>query len=372
MRRLVRSALVACALLTVGWPGLPASAARPEAPARRVVAVGDIHGDLDAFVAILRRANLIDADRKWTGGATTLVQLGDMIDRGPKSRAVMDFVMALQKDARRQDGRVIVVLGNHEVMNMYGDLRYVTPGDYASYADAKSQARQEAAYDDYVKVYGTPAISRDEWLKAHPPGFVEQREAFGPAGSYGKWLRTLPVVARVDDSLFLHGGISPALATWKLDKINETVAREIKTFDDTRQVMIDLKVALPFSTLPEVTSAARAVATRRPDLVKDLVEMDTWLSVDENGPLWFRGLAKDPDADMQPLAAQITASFGVSRVVIGHTTQTGKVVQRFDGKVYLIDTGMLKGYVEGGRASALEIQDGHVRVIYPDSVETLK
>jgi hypothetical protein len=357
--------------LTAGWTGQPAAEARVSAPVKRVVAIGDIHGDLDAFAAILRRASLVDADLKWSGGATTLVQVGDMIDRGPKSRAVMDLLMTLQKDARRQDGRVIVLLGNHEAMNMYGDLRYVTPADYVSYADAGSARRQAAAYDDYTKVYGAPA-SRDEWMAAHPLGFVEQREAFGPDGKYGKWLRTLPVVARVDDSLFLHGGLSADLATWKIDRINDTVAGELKVFDDTRQFLMDAKVALPFSTMGEVLAAAKAVATRRPDAVKDLLGFDNWLSVGDTGPLWFRGLARDPDADMQPLAAKIAQSFGVARIVIGHTTQTGKIVQRFDGKVCLIDTGMLHGYVEGGRASALEIQDGHVRAIYPDGVETLK
>ncbi len=186
MRALVRTILVAAAL-AVGWAAAPAVALR--APAR-VVAVADIHGDLDAFVGILQRAGLVDAGRKWTGGKATLVQLGDMIDRGPKSRAVLDFVMNLQKDARRADGRVLVVLGNHEVLNMYGDLRYVTPGDYASYADGNSERRRADAYDAYVKqANGAPAQSRDEWMAAHPLGFVEHREAFGPDGKYGRWLR---------------------------------------------------------------------------------------------------------------------------------------------------------------------------------------
>jgi len=371
MPRLVRAGLLVCAALAISAGVRSSAEIRPPAPAKRLVAVGDIHGDLDAFIAILQRASLIDANQKWSGGAATLVQVGDMIDRGPKSHAVLDFVMALQKDARRQDGHVIVLLGNHEAMNLYGDLRYVTPGDYASYTDAGSARRQEDAYTQYAAVYGAPA-SRDAWMAEHPPGFVEQRQAFGPDGKYGKWLRTLPAVARVDDSLFLHGGISTELTTWTVDRINETVAHEIKTFDDTRQVLIDAKVALPFSTENEVLAAARAVATRRPDIVKDLLGMDDWLTVSDTGPLWFRGLARDPDADMEPLATRITDAFGVARIVIGHTTQPGKIVQRFDGKVCLIDTGMLKGYIEGGRASALEIQDGHVRAIYPDGVETLK
>src|SRR6185503_9643131 len=99
-------------------------------PVERVVAVGDVHGDLDRFTAILQKAGLIDNARQWTGGKATLVQLGDLIDRGPKSRAVLDFVMTLEKDAPKRGGTVLLNLGNHEVMNMMGDLVYVVPEDY--------------------------------------------------------------------------------------------------------------------------------------------------------------------------------------------------------------------------------------------------
>src|SRR5258706_9260253 len=89
---------------------------------QRVVAIGDIHGDFDAFVGILQRARLVDPRNRWSGNSI-LVQTGDFLDRGPKARAVMDLLMALQRDAPRQSGRVVVLMGNHEAMNIYGDLR---------------------------------------------------------------------------------------------------------------------------------------------------------------------------------------------------------------------------------------------------------
>ena len=95
------------------------------AAAPRVVAVGDVHGDLTAFRAILKDAGLVDDRGAWTGGDAVLVQTGDLIDRGPSTRGVLDFVMALEKDAAKSGGSVVVLLGNHEVMNMTGDLRYV-------------------------------------------------------------------------------------------------------------------------------------------------------------------------------------------------------------------------------------------------------
>ncbi len=373
MPRLVRAVLLAFAVVAAGW--LTASPVHmAAAPARRLVAIGDIHGDLDAFIAILKRASLIDDSLKWTGGSATLVQVGDMIDRGPKSRGVLDFVMALQKDARRTDGRVIVLLGNHEVLNMFGDLRYVMPSDYASYAGPDAEKRRDQAYDDYVRLAGnaSPAMSRDEWMAAHPPGFVEQREALGPEGKYGKWLRSLPTVAKVDDSLFLHGGISETFASWSVSRINDRVATEIKAFDDARAFLVNKKMLVPYPTLAEVLAAVGVAATRRMPEVDALTSFDNWLTIHENGPLWFRGYARLPDADAEPLATKVVAAMGVTRLVMGHTPEPGAIVQRFGDKVYLIDTGMLHGYVEGGQASALEIADGHVRAIYPDSTKTLK
>src|SRR5437763_17144309 len=116
--------LLLCILLAVVMP----------AAAPRVVAIGDIHGDFDAFAGIVQRAQLVDPSLRWAGGNATLVQTGDFLDRGPKARAVMDLLMSLQKDAPRQSGKVIVLMGNHEAMNLYGDLRYVSDKDYASFA----------------------------------------------------------------------------------------------------------------------------------------------------------------------------------------------------------------------------------------------
>src|SRR5205807_10612464 len=132
------------------------------------------------------------------GRIATLVQTGDVVDHETKTRAVLDLLMQLQKEAPRQSGRVIALLGNHEVMNIYGDLRYVTPSDYASYADDKSERRLKAAYEAYGGLNESiPRMSEAEWMNSHPRGFVEHREAFVPEGKYGKWLRSLPAVAKV-------------------------------------------------------------------------------------------------------------------------------------------------------------------------------
>ena len=113
----------------------------------RIVAVGDVHGDYETFVTVLRSAGVIDKSNKWTGGATHLVQTGDCVDRWADSRKVLDLMINLERQAERSHGMVHALLGNHEAMNIYGDLRYVTAGEYDSYRSGGSIQLREHAYD---------------------------------------------------------------------------------------------------------------------------------------------------------------------------------------------------------------------------------
>src|SRR5690349_7098478 len=137
--RSVRALLIAFAALFLATPAIAAP--------NRIVAVGDLHGDYAAWVDIARNAGLIDARGHWAGGHTTLVQLGDIVDREPNSLQIIRSLQQLQKEAPRAGGRVVVVLGNHEAMNLLGDYRYTTPGEFAAFADKDSAARRDRVYD---------------------------------------------------------------------------------------------------------------------------------------------------------------------------------------------------------------------------------
>src|SRR6516164_11671659 len=197
-----------------------------------MVAIGDVHGAFDDFCLILRRAGLTDEQNHWTGGRATLIQTGDLIDRGPKGREAMDLVMGLEKEAAKAGGQVVPLLGNHEVMNILGDLRYVPPQSYASFADNGSEKRRTAAYQEYAAWYARHAkflagikqpvlpATEEEWMAKHPAGFLEYREAFGPDGNYGKWLRHHATVVKIGGVVFVHGGIDPNLVSLPLEQIN--------------------------------------------------------------------------------------------------------------------------------------------------------
>src|SRR5690349_6764906 len=104
-------------------------------PPGRIVAVGDLHGDLTATRAALRVAGVIDPHDSWIGGTTTLVQTGDVLDRGDDEQAIIDLLERLETEAAAAGGAVIWLLGNHELMNAAGDFRYVTHGGFTDFAD---------------------------------------------------------------------------------------------------------------------------------------------------------------------------------------------------------------------------------------------
>jgi hypothetical protein len=380
-------------------------AAATDAVGSRIVAIGDIHGDADAFVAVLRRAQLIDESNQWIGGTATLVQTGDVLDRGPKSRAALDLLMALDQQAPRSGGRVLALLGNHEMMNLIGDLHDTPPETYASFADDKSEERRAQAYDAYVKLCRaqangngpTPEIyripERDRWMAAHPPGFLEYREAIGPEGSYGKWLRTRPTIVKVGETLFLHGGLSPD-ARQKPEAVSKEIQREIHAFDEYRKYFIDQHLALPWFTLPEILQVVQVEAARiavhgsdgngdgvtiRDDtdprlfaVLRGLAESRHWAGIEPDGPLWFRGYAMWKSEEGAREIGPILDRFDATHIVVGHTIpSTMRITRRFGARVILIDTGMLTSHYPGGRPSALEIKDGQFRAIYLDETVLL-
>lgn len=352
-RGALRFVVLLLALSGLAGPGAPA---RPSAQsntassntvsacdiitAERIVAVGDVHGAYDRLVGILRAAGLIDARARWTGGRAVLVQTGDVLDRGPDSRKAMDLLRRLERDAARAGGRVHVLLGNHEVMRMISDWRYVSAGELDAFRTATSGELRDRTYaivsaaaEDQARREKRPhdeAGFRARFLKDVPLGYIEMRQAFDRMGEYGRWLRGQNAVVRINGIIFVHGGIDPATAALGCDGINQAVRR-------------DLMTANP--------SPAQAAAL---------------FSSSETGPLWYRGLAEEPDPDFAPQVTAILRALGARAVVIGHTVAPGFAIRtRFGGRVVQIDTGMLGGEnYPGGVASALEIRGDMVTAIY--------
>ena len=352
----------------------------------RLIAVGDIHGELEGFAAILRAAGLVDEQRRWTGGRTRLIQTGDFLDRGAAVREVMELLMRLEGEARRAGGRVDVLFGNHEAMNVLHDLRDVSPAAYAAFADRGSESRRARAFDASAAAARRQGreLDREAWISTRPLGFIEYVEAMGPAGRYGRWLRARKVALEAEGTIFMHAGF-PVDAAETVDQINRTAEREVKAFDDARAALERAGLAGPAAPLQDLLDAAAAELNRIAAMIRDKVEippeitqeyvtrlqallqLNTWSLLAPQGPLWYRGYATLPDEALQDVQAALQKR-GAGRLVIGHTpTRTARITPRFEGRVFLIDTGMLSSHYKGGRASALEMEGGRVTAVYTDA-----
>ena len=228
----------------------------------RVVAIGDVHGGYDALLRVLEGAGISDASGHWIGGTATLVQVGDLIDRGPDDRRVLELIMGLEEEADRSGGRVISLLGNHEVMNLHGDLRYVSRESFASFADDDWQGRVDAAYAEQAKLgwQGETASvgSRQRFDAEHPKGYLEHADAFAPGGAIGTWLRRRKAVVQLGRVAFLHGGVSPDLPVRSWKQINDQIKQELQIFDAARDYLVRRRMILPSADLDQILAATRA------------------------------------------------------------------------------------------------------------------
>lgn len=270
----------------------------------RLIAIGDLHGDLAATRAALRLASLVDEGDHWTGGTTVLVQTGDELDRGDDEQAIVDLFDRLRAEAAKAGGAVVALNGNHEVMNALGDFRYVT----------------DAGLRDFDDVAG--AKPDDPRLAALPEPARARMAAFIPGGPYARKLAQRHIAALVGDTAFVHGGILP-----------EHVAT-LATLDADVRSWLGGGAASP-------TIVERAM--------------------DEDGPLWTRFYAEDESPALCERLGRALAGLGVRRMVIGHTVQKTGITSACDARLWRIDVGLARHY--GGPTQVLEIRGDDVRVL---------
>jgi Calcineurin-like phosphoesterase len=379
--RIIRLLGICAALLMV----VTLAAAAPE---QRIVAIGDVHGDLTDFVSILRQTGLINDKSIWIGGGTALVQVGDVVDRGPKSRECLDLLMGLERQARRQKGKVIALLGNHEVMAMIGDLRYVSPEDYRGFVTGRSERVRKEAYQDYLDFASHHSPARDappaeqmpseKWLLEHPLGFFERRDAFGPQGVYGQWLREHDAVAQIGDVLYVHGGLNPGTPFGDIQELNQRIRSELAAFDALWQSLSKKRVIWRYMRIEEALRQAEGEwktlqvgGQIAPELNNDLqkfLSFSTWFINSPDSPLWYRDLALEPEETLKASVDAMLERLKIGYIVAGHTVQPNfEINHRFGNRILLIDTGM----VFSGRASALEIRSGHLTAYYTNEKQQI-
>ncbi len=358
MRRLLIT--VALSLLAVAAAGSD-SAFRFEG-VDRIVVFADVHGAYPELVSALREAKVIDESLRWSGRSTHLVSLGDLLDRGPESRKVMDLLMRLETEAQQAGGAVHVLLGNHEVMNIVGDLRYVNAGEYAAFTGADDAALRQEAWQ--VVQAQEPTASQVEFDAAFPPGYFAHRGALSPTGHYGKWLSTKPFLITINDTAFVHAGLPDMVARLGLDGTNREMHAQLSHYLQTWQgIENELKIVRPVGFQERAEFVGAAGALEQSKALNELQEKELF---SPTGPTWFRGQALCyPLAETENLEAAL-AKLNVNRVVEGHTVSArGRALSRFDGRVILLDTGMLQSVYKGTAATYI-FESGTWSVAYAD------
>ena len=254
---------------------------------------GDVHGEFDRVVRLLLNAELIDADFGWVGGESQLVLLGDIFDRGPDVTRVLWFMYRLEREAAEAGGAVHVVLGNHEVMIMSSDLRYV---------------------------------GGKEALIAQAHG-LEYGEMFDPKESVlGRWLSRKPGLVKMNDLLLAHGGVSPQYVDFSVEQ-----------YQDTLRAFIDEELFVHWMD-PEYldTYAERLEEAGSTEMATDSAAIVRRYEFFFGGEsvLWYRGLVQSDTLEAHLNA--VLANFDSNVHVVGHTP-VPTIREFYDGKLIATD-----------------------------------
>ena len=336
----------------------------------RIVVLGDVHGSYGKMVRLLVGTGLIDDRLAWMGGDQHLILCGDLTDRGTNDRAVMDLARRLQEEAAAAGGKVHVVLGNHDVMNLTRDRRYWDADLLDEFADDESEEERKAALRQFRLVQRTQGGS-EAFDEKFPPGYFARARAFEPDGEYGSWLLQQPTVIKVNDVLFVHGGLTRRVAKLGLDEINRRVTAGMRDFLAAAD---QLGSAVPFPyDLREIVLTARESKNKA---ARAVLEAHESLAFDSTGPLWYRGTSIENERLEVDRVNQVLDILGARAVVMAHTvTLSGKISTRFNGRVYRVDVGMsygqapLAAVIEAGR---LRIYDPETNTLTEPYVEALQ
>ena len=316
----------------------------------KIIAVGDIHGDYNNFVKILKSAGLVDEQLKWTGGKCHFVQTGDLLDRGDHPKKVMDLLKRLQKEALQAGGRIHLLLGNHEEMNITGIVfrhpEYVSPKQFASFLPEDFRLRMESDFRQQLRNVSDSGTNSDDslidsyfdtkWKKLMESENIQRIYVENFNREYGRWLLEQNIAIKINGIIFSHGGISEKYSTWPLEKINDVLMEELNVYRLAHKRGIVPKIKREILYMPD-------------------------------SPLWNRDFALKDERSYNRVVNKILKNLDAKHMVIAHTPPGSPVIPenqkdeiafrtRFDKKIWMIDTGIAEYYY--GILSYLSIDKG--------------
>ncbi len=269
--------------------------------ANRVIAVGDIHSDINVMRQVFQLAGATNANDEWIGGELTIVQLGDLIGRSDDEREVLDFMFAIQQQAEQYGGRVYGLIGNHEVMGGRLDNQAVGPNPFPAYE-------------------GMPGLNLDDPRLLHlPPNARARGAALMPGGPYAERIAEFPTVLKLGETIFVHGGVVPRWAEYGIDRINREVSAWLR------------------GETPEPDSSQRVD--------------------DSDRVMWARHFSARVDERVCLMLEESLRILGARRMIVAHTRHP-EITSYCGNQLWATDTGMSRAY--GGQIQILELLDDEV------------
>ena len=275
------------------------------------MAIGDIHASAESLITIARRLPLTDRKLRWTAADTRLVLTGDLCDRGYESKTLYSLVMQWQDEAPDHGSEVDFIIGNHEIMAVWGLSHYTTEEEYAGYGNGDAQKGRE-----------------------------ERRKAFSPGGWIHSWLLGQRFILRVGGIVFSHGDIPGSFSAWSIEEIE----------DYTRTAF---------------------VSGGRPGFSRD--NLPDPLFSGSGSVLWCREAEYEDPGFYEPRLERFLAANKAELLVCGHTpSRSGRVRLKYSGRYLCIDTAMVFKPLGFGSDCAIVIEKGKAESVYFRRGETAR
>lgn len=253
----------------------------------RLFAISDIEGNFNAFSKTLMGNGVIDQSLNWAYGDGHLVLVGDFFDRGLNVTPCLWLIYQLENQAEAAGGMVHFVLGNHEEMNLSGDFRYV----------------------------------RNKYMEVAKKMNCDYGELYSNQTELGRWLRSKNMMVKIGETLFVHGGLSPQIASANI-------------------------------TIDRINKICRAHIGKKADILQEKGGNVSMVFA-KTGPFWYRGFFNDLSTNV---VRKILAQFGAKRVVVGHTI-VDDISTLQDGMVYAIDVKHSEK-IKDAKYNAMVVEDG--------------
>ncbi|WP_044403609.1 metallophosphoesterase [Lacinutrix sp. Hel_I_90] len=242
----------------------------------KLVVISDIEGNYEAFSGFLYSNEIIDINHNWIYGNGHLVLVGDFMDRGKNVTQILWLIYKLEQQAKKQNGVVHFILGNHEILNFHGDYRY--------------------NQDKYIKVAQEISQLKD---KKEAIKYLYSKET-----ELGKWLVTKNVIEKIGDYIFVHGGLSPDILDYKLglEDINNLVRLRFSGLKNPEDKVINFLYS-------------------------------------SRGPFWYRGFVMDRYTYDKIKTFELDAVlkyYNAKKIVIGHTP-VETISTDFNGRIIRTD-----------------------------------